>query len=141
MTTLNEARNAIYKLYKTNQSDFTLGTTLALDGSVDFDEPTTDWARLSVLHSVAFQETLGTSGNRKFERHGNAILQIFTPANEQGHVSRADTYAQNAQAIFEGESIDGTTIYFTDVNVRENGVTDNWYNIVVDASFVYHITK
>lgn len=138
MTSLNDARKAIYSLYVNGQGDFVPSTNLFFDNSPG-TEPDTAWARLSVRHNFATQETLGTITNRKFERRGNVILNIFTPAG-QG-TSAADGYAETAQGIFEGTRISNTTVYFTDVIIREIGVEDNWYNLVVDAGFVYYITK
>ena len=135
MTTLNQAREAIYDEFVT---DWGSTSPLTLDNE-KVDPPTTEWVRLSVRHTASTQDTLGAPGNRRFERIGSAFVQIFVPT-DQGTL-RADELATIAREAFEGKSLTGTTIRFLDVIVREAGVDGQFYAVVVEATFEYDETR
>ena len=136
MTTLPEAREAIYN---------TFNTAWGATSSFTFDnekyaKPATDpWVRVSVRHQFGTQETLGKPGNRRFARFGAVFIQIFTLENTG--TEDADTLAATARAIFEGVSLTGTTVRFRDVIIREEGLDGKWYQTVVEATFEYDETK
>lgn len=137
MTTLNEAREAMYQALYSAWS----GTTPIQFDNEDYDPPRGgEWARLTVRHQDSGQDTLGAKGNRKYERSGIAWTQVFVPKNTG--TARADVLATLARETFEGERLAGTTVYFTDVIVREVGATDDgWYQVNVEANFTYHETR
>jgi hypothetical protein len=136
MTTLPEAREAIYGAFETAWG---ATTSFTLDNE-EYDPPSNaNWVRVSVRHQFATQETLGGSGNRRFARLGSAFIQIFTLENTG--TEDADTLATTAQAIFEGVSLTGTTVRFRDVIIREEGLDGKWYQTVVEATFEYDETK
>ncbi len=136
MTTFSEAREAIYKEFLAAWP----GTTPLTFDNEKFTPPAeSEWARLSVRHLTATQETLGSVGNRKFARFGLVFVQIFCPLN-QG-LTASDVLVIIAQSVFEGERITGTTIRFLDVNVQEQGRDNDSFSIVVEANFEYDETK
>ncbi len=138
MATLQEAREAIYLKFLT---DYTaLPAAQVTVDNEDFEPPSElAWGRLSVRHTGATQESLGGVGFRKFTRIASAFFQVFVPEN-QG-VDEADVLAQAARDILEGISLVGNTIRFGSTAVREVGIEDGWYGIVVESFFQYTETK
>jgi hypothetical protein len=102
----------------------------------DFEPPTDAvWARVAVRHSGAGQETLGGPGNRKFERRGAVITQVFVPQGTGTTVLSGLLAA--VRGTFEGVTLAGTTVRFGDVVVRENGPDGSWFMSTVEAQFTY----
>ena len=101
MTTINEAREAVYQAFDTGWAS---RTVRQLEG-VPFTEPIidVDWIRVVVRNFTGATETLGDSGNKKHRRKASVIMSIFTPA-DQGMKAGAD-HAQFALDIFESKNI------------------------------------
>ena len=136
MTTLNEAREAIYGLFVTGWADRTAYTF----DNERFDPPNdAPWVRLTVRHTGSTQETLGPPGSRKFARTGSCFVQVFVPI-DQG-VAEADGLATVAREVFEGVSIAGTRLRFLDVVMRESGPEKKWFGVVIEAGFEYDETR
>jgi len=136
MTTLSEAREAIYETFNTAWAD---QTDLTFDNEGFSPSEEDPWVRLAVRHTASKQETLGAPGDRKFARFGAAFVQVFTPVD--GGTAPSDTLIEDARAVFEGNRINGTTIRFNDVIVREEGRDESWCQTVVEAQFEYDETK
>ena len=83
------------------------------------------------------QESLGKIGNRRFERFGIIIANVFTPLEEG--TSEGDNLARDIQNIYEGTRFNGVTI--NNSIVREKGVEDQWYHTIFEANFVYYEIK
>ncbi len=99
------------------------------------DSPT-PWARMVVRHNAGTQDSLGPAGNRRFDRLGSLLVQVFTPLQEGTRQSKELT--QTVIEGFEGTSITGTTICFNDVIAREVGSSDDvWYMAVIEITFRY----
>jgi len=138
MATIITAREAIYDHFLTN---YVALPSARIDAdNEDFTPPTEQsWARLSVRHLGSVQESLGGVGFRKFDRFGSCFVQIFIPLNDG--VSEADTLAQAVITLLEGTSLSGNTIRFTNSQIRELGVENGWYVLVVETFFSYTETK
>lgn len=138
MTTVTQATEAIYQ-------HFVDGTSLAAANYTFDDEsftPPSDelWVRLSVRHAPGGQETLGATGNRKFERRGRIIAQIFEPVGS-GRRDR-DVQADELLGIFEGVSVTGTTVRFHGSSEpRELSPDGRWSGLAVDVEFRYTEAK
>jgi hypothetical protein len=132
-TTINQAREAIYQRFvdNTTLADYTFGNE-AYEPPVD-----TQWARLTVLHELGRQDTLGPVNSRKFLRRGRVLIQLFDQ-EDQG-IKNLDDLAALTRNIFEGVQFSG--LFFRDVDVRETGPDGEWYQLVVDAPFFYEETK
>lgn len=137
MTSLNEARESIYQLFNTGWGT---ETAIVFDQET-FDGADDEWVRLSVRHLGSTQDTFGTAGNRKFERQGTAFVELFFRPDPVTAQTEIDRLAQKAKDIFEGNRISGTTLRFNDTPIRELGIVDEWYVVVVDAAFLYNETK
>ncbi len=132
MTTRGQAKQAIYLAFQTAWASETAFTF----ENENFDPPDeSPWVRLSVQHTDAGQETLGSAGNRNFERIGSVLVQIYTLLN--AGTERSDELVEKAVEIFEGKEFAGTTVRFKDVAGRESGPTGRWYLAIVEADFVY----
>ena len=140
MTTQPQAVEAIYQKFVDGWNDAAIYTLEGekFDSSKDVPHGS-PYVRVSVRHTGGTQHTLGKRGNRKFERSGSVFVQVFVPSGEG--VFDSGTLAQAARAIFEGEDIPGTTVFFQDVVIRETGPSGKWLQTVVEASFQYTETK
>ncbi len=127
MTTQSQAKEAIYGAFKSGWSN-----PYYFDNEVVETEDG-NWARLTVRHSTSNQETLGPVGNRKFQRNGNVIVQLFTKLGEA--TDDVDSLSATIRAIFEGKTISG--VNFSSVNVREIGPSGAWYQTNIEAPFNY----
>lgn len=137
MTTISEAKEAIYQAFNTGWS--VTGNQFTFENE-DFTPPVNaPWARLSIRHNSGTQDTLGRTGNRRFERGGAVNIQIFTPQNIG--VGGVSTLATTVKNIFEGVSLSGTTVIFRDVIFREIGPSNEWYQMNVEAEFNYYETR
>ena len=105
-------------------------------GNEKFVPPdSTPWARMVVRHAAATQSTLGPDGSRQFDRIGSLIIQIFTPS--PGNTRQSSELIQTIVNGFEGERIVGTSICFNDIIPREIGPDDKWYQVNIEAEFIY----
>ena len=145
MTIISEARDAINTRFITEWevlNPFTVdGRTFTAGLALDNESfsPTLDipWVRLTIRNIGGGQETLGRPSNRRYERLGSIIVQVFTPANTGLLIS--DTLTREVQRIFESESFDGV-----DVNnsvIREIGVDGEWLLVNVETEFLYYEIK
>lgn len=141
MTTRTEAREAIYEAWRVGWVSGGSELTPYCFDNEDFDpKGLASWARLSVRHTDSTQDTLGRSGNRKFLRSGNVLVQLFTQVDDGTRSS--DELVEVVKAIFEGVSLAGTTVDFIgEVIPRETGPDGKWYQVVVEASFQYTETR
>lgn len=134
MTTLNEARQAVYDRFVTNWGT---RTTFTFENE-EFDEPATgDWVRVSVKQTASGQETLGPKTQRKYIRNASVMVQVFTPTNIGK--TTADGHATTAAGIFEGESFSGLNC--NDALIREGGQDGKWDITLVEVAFFYEETK
>lgn len=148
MTTIREAREAIYKRFV---EEWVSGsdplTPYALDNE-RFDPPAgadgrgAPWARCSVRNIDSGQHTLGRPGNRKFQRIALARVEIFVPPGSGRWDT--DTYLMTAMSLFEGRpSPAGTNIEFYEVLPEEIGLIEDgrWDLSTVSARFDYEEIK
>ena len=134
MTTLNEAREAVYSRFV---AQWGVTTPVAFDDE-DFEEPAdSPWVRLTVRSVSRGQETLGRPGNRKFRSAAAVFVQVYTRTNTG--VKQGDTLATQAKDIFEATSFGG--LDFNDGVVRETGPAGKWYQHVAEVAFDYEEIK
>jgi hypothetical protein len=131
--TPTQARNAIMTRYL---DEFSGLFDIALDNQ-PFTPPETGegvkWARVNVQFNTGRQETLGSQGNRKFNRRGLLFVQVFTPA---GHATNGnDDLALNSLDLFDGVRLGD--LWFTDGRIVTIGSDGEWYqqNVVLDFTF------
>jgi len=101
--------------------------------------PGTDWVLFEILELDSTQETLGVTGNRKYERSGFLRARVFTPINEG--TATSDSIVTTIRTTFEGVSFDGIRCY--DAVARETAPDpkNTWFQQVVEVYFEYTDTK
>jgi hypothetical protein len=141
MTTLNEARDAVYARFLDEWKDDEEAalTPFCLDNETLDNHPT--WSRCSVRSMPGGQETLGRPGNRKYHRKALVRVEVYTPPGEG--LQAADLLVQKAVALFEGRSLLGTTVKLYDAQTAEVGLVDEgrWFLSTFQASFDYEEIK
>jgi hypothetical protein len=128
--TANQARASIYNRFNTLWGPLVPYT---LDNEKFTPPETGAWVRLSVRNIDAGQETLGPVGTRKYERKGLINVQVFTETNKG--VFEADSLSKLAQDIFEGVRFD--EVIANNSIIKEVGVSDGWYQNLVQIDFFY----
>lgn len=134
MTTLNEAKTAIYTRFLGN---FTGTSAIAFDNE-EFNTPAAgSWVRLTVRTGPRLQDTLGKAGNRRFRTSASVFVQVYTEANTG--VKIGDNLAEEARDIFEGISFSG--LDFNAGDIRETPPDGRWYQHIVEIPFDFDEIK
>lgn len=99
---------------------------------------TGDYVKLVMQHTGANQSSLAPVGNRKFERRGQVVLQIYTDANagERG----ADDHVDFAKTILEAVTI-GTDLHLFAATPIELGSDGHVYQTNLQIPFMYEETR
>lgn len=134
--TINEAREAIYLRWVDNVPAG-IGTNFTFANEKFKAPDNAPWARLSVLHEQGDDSTLGSPGNRKFNRRGRVLIQVYDSVDQGTRV--LDLLADEVRDIFEGVQFSG--LYFISADIRESGQDGEWMQLIVDAPFEYQETK
>lgn len=132
MTTVNEARSAVYQRLIDNPP----AAEITFDGE-SFDPPATAWVRLSVRTGVGRQETLGRQGNRRFRRPARVVAQVYTRADEG--TKENDDLCEYIQNLYEAISFSG--LDFNNGRVRESPEEGVWRVQIVEVAFDYDEIK
>lgn len=130
-----EARENIYSSFVEQWNNF---TDFTLDNE-DFDPGEDAWVRITVRSRDGQQGSLGTEGNRRFDRAGVVFVQIFTPLNKG--TAEMGSITEKVLEIFEGKRIADTTICFHTARPKELGPEGVWYNSTVEVGFTYQEIK
>ena len=139
MVSLVDARETIYQRFVTQWG----ATSAYTFDNEAYDPPVnTPWVRVAVRHLISRLNAIGGTGQGGFnlyQREGECVIQVFIPSNQGTRT--ADTLAQAARAIFEGVTLASNAIRFNNVEIREIGESDNWYQVNVEAEFQYDERK
>lgn len=137
MTTINEARVAIYQRFIDNWTA-TPDTNYTFDNEgYDSEDLAAPWVRVLVRNTAGGQETLGNEGSRKFERSG--IILCLVHALENTGTESGDEIAKSFQSLFEAVRFNG--IITNNSVIRETGKTGRWFVTTVEVDFLYHEQK
>lgn len=137
MTSINEARTAVYDRALALFPAAAPGTPLTFENE-KFEPPEGQpWVRLTVRNIQAVQRTLGRPGNRRFQRDAMMLAQVFVPGDTG--TKESDSLTEALRGIFEGVSFDG--LDFRAVSTREVGVDNGWHSTLVEGPFDYEETK
>lgn len=138
MTTITDARTALYNQFYNNFTGVPQAR-ITFDNE-KFDPPAdVSWVRFTVRHFGGGQESLGDVGARKYSRTGIVLVQVFTPQDEGARP--ADLLAHEARTLLEGINLSGTTIRLNNAEIREIGLIDGYFLVVVEAAFEYTETR
>lgn len=146
--TLTQARDEILTFFRTawianNESQniplFFDDAHKAVPGTADSNEAPLPWARVTLRHGNFFQGSLsGSIGQRRFERNGILVIQIFTPLNDG--LTTADKLSIIALNSLEGKNTTNG-VWFRNVRVNEIGPDGNWFQTNIIAEFIYDEIK
>lgn len=136
MTTLDQAREAIYLRFETQWATRT-AFTYQNESNKGLDAGTADWVRLSVLEVAGGQETLGPILGRRYRRNGSIIVQIFTRGDKG--MSASAGHADTFRGIFEGVSFSGVDT--SNAVAKEIGPDGKWHQTNVEVTFDYDEIK
>jgi len=138
MTTITDARATLYTEFSTNFTGVP-AARITFDNE-KFDPPSdVSWVRFAVRHFGGGQESLGDAGARKFNRTGAAFVQVFVP--QDTGVRDADILAQEARTIMEGKTLLSGAIRTFDSEIREIGLNDGYYMVIVETRFEFTETR
>lgn len=137
MTTLNEARKAVYDRWAAQWAHGAASYCFENEPYAPADRDF--WARVSVRQAVSDEEqsTIGVSPSRKFLRRARVYVQVFVKPDSG--LKNAGDYATQARLIFEATSFSGLS-FVRGASIRETGSDGKWYQVLVDAPFMYEET-
>jgi hypothetical protein len=136
MTTVNEAKEAVYSRFVANYTG--VASNLITFDNEEFEEPDSDdWIRLTVRGIGRSQSSLGKTGNRRFRSTASVFVQIYVLVNTG--IQQADLLAKEAADVFEGTSFSG--LDFREASINEIGPDGKWYQTLVEAPFDYDEIK
>jgi len=130
MTTIAQARELIYDHFI---AQWGARTKYTFDNEQFTPVKGVAWARLSVRHTGATPESFGSLGNRRFERFGIVLIQVFVPA-ATGRKA-LDDHADFLKTMFEGKNLSG--IRLAALVPRESAPEALWEGIVCEVPFAY----
>ena len=130
--TPKEARNKLISKYLTQ---FNGQFPIAIAGQ-PFKKPTTPtpWVRIAVVMNDGYQISLGIIGNRRFQKSGFVVVQVFTPINTG--TNKNDEMADEGLKCLDGIRID-PSLWTFEGRIDTIGDTDDYYqqNVVVKFKF------
>lgn len=130
MTTIAQAREIIYDHFI---SQWGSRTKYTFDNEQFTPVKGVAWARLTVRHTGAALESFGGLGNRRYERFGLLLIQVFVPA---GSGRKAlDDHADFLKTMLEGKTVNG--IRLAALVPRESAPEALWEGIVCEVPFAY----
>lgn len=141
MTTLNQAREAVYQCFAANWlvpgPDGPVERTPYTFDNEAFAPPAGPWVRLTIRHLTRRQISMGRKGNRRWETRALLIIEYYEPPS--GGTADADGHLDAAKDIFEGSAIAGTTCKFEAAIPRERGVIEQgaWWAANSQIEFTY----
>jgi len=96
--------------------------------------PDAPWARIGIKENLAPQRTLGTPGNRRFERIGLVMVQVFAPISRGQGTQLVDQLCEVTRSAFEGVGT-SSGLWFSNCRVNDIGLDKSWYNKNVVSEF------
>jgi len=136
MTTINQARRAVYDEFNDNYSP-PYTPTVIFGNEAEDTEGLNEWLLLKLMNTDSEQHTLGKVGNRRYRRRGLVFIRIYTIVDDG--LRRFDELARAARDIYEGKTVSG--VWFTDGIIREIGPIDDKYVGTVSINCSWDETK
>lgn len=103
---------------------------------IPFTPPNATWVRFSMKNNAGFQASIGAPGSNRFRRVGIVYIQVFQKEGQGSTDAR--TKADKAADIFIANGLSG--VRFKNVNARDIGPANGWYQWQVSAEFEYDHT-
>lgn len=137
MSSVNDARKAVYDRFIAQWPGLTSDTAFTFENEKFTPPEGAAWARLSVQNQESVQETLGPPGQRRFRRSAVVFVQVFVPGDTG--TAESDALVTSCRGIFEGVSFEG--LDFHAVSSTETGVDNGQHMTLVEAPFEYEDRK
>lgn len=138
MTTINEAREAVYERWRVQWAAGAYSAVPYAFENENFSaDPEAERVRVSVVHVPRVNATLGAAGKRRHTRYARAVIQVYAPPDEG--MRTLDLLTQVARAVFESTSFSG--LRFFPATVREGADDGALKQMVITAPFDYQETK
>ena len=140
MTTRSQAREAVYNQFISlwlDRTPYLLDNSPGSPPNENPEEGSVSWVRLSVRHTNEPQGTFGSVGNRRFERNGFIVVQVFTPLNS--NLQGSDELIEGLQEIFEATKF--SNIYSNNSNSQEIGNQGRWFLTLFQSDLFYEQIK
>jgi len=113
-----------------------IGSTPYTFANENYDPPTDrEFVYFEVAEDFSYQESLGNTGNRKYEREGFIRARVFTPVNTGTALS--DSLATTIRTTFEGVSFDGIRCFDATARDLAPDPKNPWFQQVVEIEFQY----
>lgn len=109
-----------------------LANAIAFEGET-FDTLET-WARVTFIHTVRRQVTMGSDGARKYESRGTIFVQLFGAPNRG--VKQLAELADDVRKVYEGKRL-ATELTTYAGSTREVPTDGRWLQKSVVIPFVY----
>ena len=138
MTTINQAREAVYERWRVQWGTRT-PFVFENEDERTLDAGSLPWARVVVRNHDGAQGTLGRAGERKFWRPILVFVQLFHPRNSGMKASGLDAAA--AQAIFEASSFSGVHVFNMPVEELPVEPKDKWVTTLLTADAAFEEIK
>lgn len=137
MTTSTTLPGAVEILSAHFLTEWASRTLVALENE-NFSDQALPWVRFSVQQTGGGQETQGPKPHRKYWRTFSAFVQVFTPADRG--VAYGLGFAQQAQAILEGERLSDGVVLF-DAVIRAQPDEPRWKVHLVEVEGAFEEVK
>jgi hypothetical protein len=137
MTLPNDARQTVYSTFKTGWEAAYPAVPYVFDNETKDTKGLDEWVRVIVRHTSGGQDSLGAVGNRRYERRGLVLIQLYAAVNRG--LLRLDELANTALGLFEGKTID--QVFFYDARPQEAPKEGQWARLNVIVEFTYDEIK
>ena len=132
--TQNQAREAVYERWRAGWAASAYASVpYAFDNDLLQPEPDQAHVRLVMRHSASEQYSLGRVGNRRVQRQGMVLIEIYAPGPGTQYADRLSTAARDIfEMIQNAEEIE-----YLAAAIREEGFDGLYYKVALDVPVQY----
>jgi hypothetical protein len=96
------------------------------------------WARLTIRMTTSRQYSMGPAPNRRFERRGRIMIQLFGPTG----VGRADLagLVETVRTLFEAQTLGADLVAYA-ASTQDVTTDDRWFQVNVTIPFVFYESR
>jgi hypothetical protein len=96
------------------------------------------WARMTIRMTTSRQHTLGPAPNRRFERRGYIMVQLFGPVG----VGRSDLagLVETVRTLFEAQTL-GTDLTTYAASTQDVTTDKKWFQVNVSIPLVFYESR
>lgn len=137
MSVWREVQETLYRRWRDAWVDGADPRTPGAFENKTYDPPAAPWYRFSVKRMPGGPGTMGSPGNRKMDRVGLVIIQLFEPPGDG--TGRISDLGELAAAVFENCRLAPHDIRFGAVEPGEASDIEQgrWWGLSVEARFDY----